>query len=322
LLNEGAAMVNVRFGFSLFLVLGFFVGTSAADGTGRCPVPLQLRRGVPFVKVMLNGRGPFIFAVDTGTSRAAIVSPAVVKELKLPMVGRAHLLDLTGRSSQTVDETLLGTIELPGHAFRSVRAMVHASLPSLGPYDGVLGFSLFRDTILTLDFPQRCLRLGDAGLPAGSDPNVLPFSTPRNVPVVALTIGEQRVLAQIDSGGGGINLPGSAASAVEFAAHTEVPVRAQSQLNNFFLRGGVMKGEVVLGGHVFRQPFVEIGDQIPVGNLGALSLQDFAITFDQGQRLVRFQAPGNVHRLNQTQFDVGNREPAKGAKTAGFEGGS
>ena len=195
--------------------------------------------------------------------------------------------------------------------------MVHPSLPTLAPYDGVLGFPLFRETILTLDFPQRCLRLDDPGLPSGPDPNVLPFSTPRNVPVVSLTIGEQKVLAQIDSGGGGINLPGSAASAVEFAEHTSVPVRAQSQLSNFFLRGGVIKGEVVLGGHVFRQPFVEIGDQIPVGNLGALSLRDFAVTFDQGQRLVRFQASGNVHRLDRTQLD----EPAKGGRRPRFEGG-
>jgi len=303
-------MFRLRWGHFLvgFLVLGTILPAFATDGTVRCSIPLKLRRGVPFVKVLLNGRGPFIFAVDTGTSREAIVSPAVARELKLPRVGRTRLLDLTGKTRQIVDEVFLEEVELPGHTFSAVRAVVHEPLAAtLGDYDGVLGFTLFRDTIWTLDFPRRCLRLDEEPLPAGPDPDVLPFSTPRNVPVIALTIGQQRVLAQIDSGGGGINLPGSAASAVEFAWHTEVSVRAQSQLSSFSLRGGTMKGEVALGGHIFRQPFVEIGDEIPVGNLGAASLQDFAITFDQERRQVRFMSRRSTHRLEQSQLTSRDR---------------
>lgn len=313
-------MCKLRWG--LFLVLGFVLTASASAVTGSCSIPLQLRRGVPFVKVMLNGRGPYTFAVDTGTSRQAIVSPKLVKELKLPLVGSTRLVDLTGKSGQTVDEVLVDDVELPGRAFHSVRAMVHKPLATLGAYDGVLGFALFREMVLTLDFPRRCLRLDDTGLTTGSDLDVLPFSTPRNVPVVALTIGKQNVLAQIDSGGGGINLPGSADSPVEFAAHTQVPVRAQSQSSNFLLRGGVMKGEIALGGHVFRQPFVEVSEEIPVGNLGALSLQDFAVTFDQAQGLVRFQAARKVHRMNRDRLDEGRREQTDCGRGTECEGGS
>ncbi len=79
-------------------------------------------------------------------------------------------------------------------------------------------------------------------------------------------------------------------------------MRAQSQLSTFFLRGGVMKGELALGGQVFKKPFVEISGQIPVGNLGAAPLQDFAITFDQRRQLVRFQARKNTHRLLRSQL--------------------
>jgi hypothetical protein len=261
--------------------------------------------------------------VDTGTSREAIVSPALMRELQLPLVGRTWLLDLTGNSRQAVDEVLLQTVELPGHSFRSVTAMVHEPVAALAPYDGVLGFSLFREIVLTLDFPARCMRLTQDGLTERGDPNVLAFSMPRNVPVVRLTIGEQNVPAQIDSAGGGMNLPRSAAPAVEFARDTEVLVRAESQVSTFLLHGGVLNGEVGLGGHVFRRPFVELGEQIPVGNLGAVSLQDFALTFDQANRLVRFQARNRVHRLERTH--LGPAVPARARRDAMppiFSGGS
>ncbi len=304
-------MGKSRLGVWLLLVLGLFSRAVAADGTGSCSIPLKLRNGIPFVRLMLNGRGPFTFAVDTGTSREAIVSPELVAALNLPLVDRTWLVDLPGKGKMAVDVVSVDTIALPGHTFRSVRAMVHEPLATLAPYDGVLGFALFRDTILTLDFPQHCLRLDDASLTGGDDSNILPFSMPRNVPVVALTIGDRKVPAQIDSAGGGINLPESTAQALEFAPDTEVLVRAQSQVSSFFLRGGVLKGELALGGQIFKQPFVEISGEIPVGNLGAASLQDFAITFDQRQQLVRFRARMNTHRLARHQLTGWKPDRAK-----------
>ena len=196
----------------------------------------------------------------------------------------------------------VGILTLTGREFHNIRAMMHEPLATIGRYDGVLGFALFQQTVFTLDFPQRSMRVDAAELAAGADPDVMPFSMPRNVPVVAVTIGKQVVSAQIDSGGGGINLPASAASTVDFDSATEAPVRAQSQLSTFLLRALVLKGELVLGGQIFKQPFVEINDLIPVGNLGAVSLQDFAITFDQRQQLVRFQAHNTTHRLLRKQL--------------------
>ena len=295
-------MGKSRLGHSvLFIFFATAAQLAAMDAQGRCTVPVKLRHGIPFVQVTLNGRGPFTFAVDTGTSRDAIVSPAVVKALELPFVGRTWLLDLGGRR-EAVDMVEVETLTLTGREFHNIHAMVHEPLATIGRYDGVLGFALFQRTVFTLDFPQRCMRLDDVVLAADADPDVVPFSMPRNVPVVAVTIGKQVVPAQIDSGGGGINLPASAASAFEFDSATEAPVRARSQLSTFLLRAGVMKGELVLGGQVFKKPFVEINDLAAVANLGAVSLQDFAITFDQSQRLVRFQAHKRTHRLLREQL--------------------
>ena len=77
-----------------------------------------------------------------------------------------------------------------------------------------------------------------------------------------------------------------------------------------------------MGGHIFRQPFVEIAEQAPVGNLGAVSLQDFVISFDQAMRLVRFHARNGVHRMDRSQLEKQSPERARHAVTAVFRGGN
>ena len=50
-------------------------------------IPMELRHNMPFVQVMVNGKGPFTFSIDTGTGGAALVTPALIQQLSLPVVG-------------------------------------------------------------------------------------------------------------------------------------------------------------------------------------------------------------------------------------------
>jgi predicted aspartyl protease len=307
-------MGKLRWGFLFWFTAGL-CQLQAAPGPS-CSIPLHLRRGVPFVDVMVQGHGPYRFAVDTGTSAEAMASPRLAKDLGLALEGRTWLLGLTGTARSAVDQVRLDSLEVEGYSFHSVRAMVHEPVAGLGSYDGVLGFSLFRNRLLTLDFPRRCMGLRTGVLDAG-DPDVLSFAMPRNVPVVALTIDGRSVPVQIDSGGGGINLPLNAASRVQFARKSEVQVKIETQVNTVYVRGGVLKGELGLGEHVFRQPFVEISETAPVGNLGAASLQDFVLTFDQANRLVRLQARSRIHGLRRGQLAPETDGSRPGILTAG-----
>ena len=72
---------------------------------------------------------------------------------------------------------------------------------------GVLGFTLFEDYLLTLDFPGRRIMLTSGRISVDSGGSVLPFRMPDGVPIVPLKIGEQQLEAQIDSGGTGLSVP-------------------------------------------------------------------------------------------------------------------
>ena len=46
---------------------------------------MELRHNMPFVQVMVNGKGPFTFSIDTGTGGEALVTPALIQQLNLPV---------------------------------------------------------------------------------------------------------------------------------------------------------------------------------------------------------------------------------------------
>jgi hypothetical protein len=125
-----------------------------------------------------------------------------------------------------------------------------------------------------------------------------------------LNIGDEQVEAQIDTGGLGLSLPESVARELKFAGDVEVIGRGNTQVDTYLLRGGTMKGHIALAQYDFKEPFIEINSVFPVANLGALPLQDFAVTFDQRSKLLSFASRGRSHRIGRTPMQASSEGPA------------
>ena len=120
--------------------------------------PLEIIHDKPYVSLMVNGRGPFRFLIDTGTGGQALVTPELAAELLLPVVGHAHLTDPSGLGEQRSEIAWIDSLNLAGVEFSDVEAVVH-NLYGDANCQGVLGFTLFEDYLLTLDFPGHRLML-------------------------------------------------------------------------------------------------------------------------------------------------------------------
>ena len=138
--------------------------------------------GKPYVMVTINGRGPFRFIIDTGTGAEALVTPSLAEQLGLPTVGHATLSDPSGQGGKRVPILLMESLELAGVRFENVRAVQSEFFAESGTCQGLLGFTLFRDFLLTLDFPNRKVTLADGSLTPDGGKNVLPFRMPQGVP--------------------------------------------------------------------------------------------------------------------------------------------
>lgn len=249
------------------------------------------RYGKPYVMVTVNGRGPYRFVIDTGTSGEALVTPELADVLGLPTVGQISLSDSSGQGSRKVPTVLIESLELAGVRFANVRAVRHAFFAEAGNCDGVLGFKLFRNYLLTLDFPNRQVVLTTGALTEDGGKSVLPFRMPEGVPTIRLKVDSQKqVEAELDSGGGGLMLPETLAARLKYDVDPVVFASGRTVSTSFELQEGKLASDVKLGRYTFTHPVVEIRPAFPLVNFGSPPMQIFAVTFDQKNLLVRFKS--------------------------------
>ncbi|HTB96572.1 MAG TPA: aspartyl protease family protein [Terracidiphilus sp.] len=267
------------------------------DDTGTHQTPMLERYGKPYIQVTINGRGPFRFVIDTGTGGDALVTPELAKTLGLPAVGQSTLSDPSGQGGKKAPVVLIDSLELAGVEFKGVRAVSHPFFSEAGTCDGLLGFTIFRDYLLTLDFPNRMVMLSKGALAPDGGKAVLPFRMPEGVPLAILKVdGLSPVEAQLDSGGGGLVLPEKLAERLKYDVSPVVFATGRSVSTRFELKAAKLASDVKLGRYTFTHPVVEIHPAFPLVNFGSPPMQIFAITFDQKNLLVRFDS--NLRRFS------------------------
>ncbi len=252
---------------------------------------MEVTHGKPYVMVTINGKGPFRFIVDTGTGGDAIVTSELAAQLDLPVVGEARLNDPTGQGGRTAPVRKMDTLRLAGVDFYSVRAVEHALPIGDGTCQGMLGFTLFRDFLLTLDYVNGRLILAEGELTPDGEKSVLPFRMPDGVPVARMKIGDRDIEAQIDSGGAGLSLPERLIPQLRLSAQPTPFARGESLSTRFQIKVAKLASDVHLGDITLDQPWVEINPAFPLANFGSCPLQHFIVTFDQENKLVRLDGP-------------------------------
>jgi hypothetical protein len=252
---------------------------------------MEVIHGKPYVMVTINGKGPFRFLVDTGTGGDAIVTSELAAQLDLPPAGQARLDDPTGLGGRQFPKRKLDTLRVAGIDFYSVKAIEHSLPDSDGGCQGMLGFTFFRDFLLTLDYVNGRLILAQGELTPDGEKSVLPFRMPDGVPIARLKIGSRDVEAQIDSGGAGLSLPERLVPLLRLSAEPAAFAYGQTLFTRFQIKVAKLATDVRLGDITLDHPWVEINPAFPMANFGACALQHFIVTFDQENKLVHLDGP-------------------------------
>jgi predicted aspartyl protease len=271
---------------------------SAAAQSSVHTAAIELMNDKPYVAVMVNGRGPFRFLIDTGTGAQALISPELANELTLPVAGHARLMDPSGKGKQRSEILLLHSLKVAGLEFNEVRGIQHRLNGEDGSCEGVLGFTLFKDYLLTLDYPGKRMTLTSGALTEEASESVLPFRMPDGVPIVAMRLDGQHVETQIDSGGTGLSLPESVAMRLKFLSTPVAFGSGESLATRFQIKAARLRADARLGRYTFKQAFVEINAAFPLVNLGSTPLRQFRITFDQQKLLMRLEASQKTLHLD------------------------
>jgi hypothetical protein len=124
---------------------------------------ITLWENIPFVEVYINGKGPFVFAVDTGSS-LLMISSRLAAPLGLTISTRSiHLaVGTAGGESNFGYPRKVKTVSIGNAVFQQMdAALIPDSALSGYPtkFDGVLGLALFRDCVMELDYVEKHLKL-------------------------------------------------------------------------------------------------------------------------------------------------------------------
>jgi Aspartyl protease len=278
--------------FAILILLSCALRGAAQDSLV-ATVPMTFQGPVPVVEAMINGKGPFRFTIDTGAQMKAVVDTSVVTQLKLQPNGQIRGGDPSGRNARVFETVLLDSLLLGQVEFRNVTIL--SQEPRLGPnaprVDGVLGFSLFSEYLLTLDYPRKELRLSRGELAAANGVDILPFENPRVIPIVEVSIGDSKMKAHIDSGNmvGGFILPTALVGKLALASQPITVGRARTVSNEVEIQEARLRDTIKLGSFEFRQPTITFPSIAGEVNIGIKTLRDFTVTFDQKNKRVKFE---------------------------------
>ncbi len=149
----------------------------------------NLRMTVP---VMINGKGPFKFVIDTGADRT-VISTELAAELALPEGPKARLHAMGG--SAMVKMVKIKSVQVASNISKNISA---AALPKANVgADGLLGIDSLKGLRLTLDFKTNSM----VAEPAAAPPEAVPEDSGGIIVVTARSRLGQLVMVDADANG-------------------------------------------------------------------------------------------------------------------------
>ncbi len=256
-------------------------------------VPATTLSNYLVVEAKWDKRGPYHFLIDTGAS-VTLVTPefAARYAAKNAPPTDTPLVRVKSADGETalLTAVTLRRVELGGARFENVQALIFdcADISAhLGVrIDGILGFPLFRETLLTLDYPHSRVMLQPRSAAPLIPGTPISFNNERKTPIIPLRLGNQTFAALIDSGSD------AALSLNPLGLHPEYAIVPRPGAIVATLGGdreqkiGRLSQSLVIGDYTVLEPLVELTDELT--SIGGGVLADFMVTFDQEHSRVTF----------------------------------
>jgi hypothetical protein len=265
-------------------------------------IPLDTKLGQPVVQVLVNGKGPYRMVLDTG-ARFTKIDDDLLPALNLKPEQRMLAVHGPGEASEPVQVVRLESMSAGGARFLGFEAMVldYDQVFEQGrEYDGVIGYPVFADVLLTLEYSQQVAVLKQGELPPADKEEVLDYVAADGLARIPLATPGTPVEVVIDSGrAGAITLAESLRGRVRV---TTKPVHLGPVAADLGVPAAPLRGTLRLGRHQLVEPpvFFVGGDSA----IGHRILEHFIVTLDQKNARVRFDRAGS--------------EPIRFAPDAGF----
>ena len=292
---------------ALVIVLSISSGARAATAEADAPttVPMTVANNHVYIDVMLDGKGPYHFVLDSGAPYG-LLDRAVAADLRLDVKARGPIGGVGDRPAPAGDATL-ASVSIGGRELDRRRFIVTPLHETVGAaeglaLDGVIGADLLETIVTTVDYARGVVVLDDDFTRASRDgARVISLEFHDGLPQVACRLDRAPGRCTIDTG--------SRLGATIFAPFVArypalAPAHASAIGVDGFGLGGAAYGrlarlhELAFGGFVLHdlacdystQRAGAFADEATAANLGGAILRRFTITFDYRQRRIALRA--------------------------------
>jgi len=237
--------------------------------------------------------GPWHFLIDTGAN-TTLVTPEFakrygVKDQAAIAAAPVSVLSADGHSVELMPITI-SRLDLGDARFENVSARIYdcAALSAhLGvKIDGILGFPLFRKTLLTLDYSHDRVVLA----PSGGNPLIpglaISFNNANKTPLIPVRLGDRTFIALLDSGSDAPLSLNPVGIDPKFAFGPRAGSTVSTLAGDRPQRTGRLADTFILADYALPAPIVDLSDELSA--IGGAILQHFTVTFDQEHDKVTF----------------------------------
>lgn len=249
-------------------------------------LPAQTIGNYLLIEAKWDRFGPYHFLVDTGSS-VTLVTPTLARRYPGEMAPSLATtrVRVTGADGSVTElpRGSLRRLELGDARFEDIDVLLYDCAPlsaHLGvKIDGVLGFPLFRELLLTLDYPGSRVVLQPAKTSPLVPGTVVPFDDARKTPLITVKLGDRSLVALVDSGSDAVFSLNPVGLAPVFAFGPTAGATVATIGGDRPQQIGRLGETVSIGGHTFARPIVELTDEL--SSVGGGMLKHFTVSFDQ-----------------------------------------
>ena len=170
-------------------------------------LPTQMYDNILVIEAKWDRAGPYHFLIDTG-STVTLVTPELAQRYPAKDAPGADAAPVPVRSADgsttALRPTVLARLDLGAAHFTEVPALIYDCSPlseQLGVrLDGVLGLPLFRQLLLTLDYPGHRLLLRPITAAATLPGTAIRTNPTDRTPLIPVRLGDRTLTVLVDSG--------------------------------------------------------------------------------------------------------------------------
>lgn len=252
-------------------------------------VPFRVVDGRIYVDVVVNKKGRFTFAIDTGASGLGRSDASLTKALALPITNNG--LSSDGVATAKVDMTRFDSIEIGGFRRENLEVITRdysSRMSAEAAISGIIGRDFFADGVLIIDYPAKTLSFSRSMDLSADNAQVVAYERPFRIPV---SIGTVVTQGNMDTGANvEFVMPKSLFDKV---AAGPVQTAENATLTNSSLETQTAKvpGPFRFGGAEVSDVNVRISDRFPELLVGARVLQHHKILIDQRSKRIAICKP-------------------------------